>query len=295
MSALPVWSSNATKSIGLLYRDLQEIEIYVEDADSEVLYRKLLSRAVSNVKIRKVIPLYGRQNVIDRCKDYAEEFPALFIIDGDLDLLHGSRISNVTKLFQHRLYCMENYLFCKDAGIEILQDSSGKISPLQAEETLQWDNFLESISQPLIDLFIVYGIVWKVFPQEKTVARSYHKLTKQVTKRRGPELCSEKVMEAISELKKIALTQITEQEYQALQEEISQEISGLENKLYAVSAKDYLLKAYRDYLAYKGASNLPFDESFKFRLARYCNTDTLAELSKAIVATASGKEYVQAA
>jgi hypothetical protein len=84
------WSSAASKSLGLLYRELQPIEVYVEDSNSEAFYFELLNRMIDGEKkIRKIIPLNGRKNVLDHCDDFDHRTPALFIIDGDLDLFLG--------------------------------------------------------------------------------------------------------------------------------------------------------------------------------------------------------------
>ncbi len=67
MYKAPNWSFSARKSLGLHYRDLQDVEIYVEDIGSEALYTKLFTRAARDqVRIRKIIPLNGRENVSDQ-------------------------------------------------------------------------------------------------------------------------------------------------------------------------------------------------------------------------------------
>lgn len=295
MNMMPTWSISARKSIGILYRELQEIDIYVEDADSEQLYRKLFSRIAHNIKIKKVIALNGRGNVISHCTEYNDDFPALFIIDGDLNLLHAERVTGIKRLFQHRTYCIENYLFCKHAAIELLQDASGKLSPTEAEKILEWDSFLDSIRQMLVDLFVTYAIAWKVIPEISTVSNSYHNLTIQITKRRGPELCSKKIIDSIEKLKELILNEIDLATYECMELDIRRVIEKEEEQLTLISGKDYLLKAYRDYLAFKGVSNLKFDEGFKFRLARHCDITPLNELSAAISTTSSGQEFIQQA
>lgn len=292
MYQIPEWSSSASQSIGLHYRELQDIEVYVEDADSEALYTKLLSRSVNNaVRIKKIIPLNGRGNVVDKCKGYNENFPALFIVDGDLDLLHGEREGAYSRLFQHRLYCLENYLFCPTASAELLQDSSGKLMQVDALALLEWDSFTESL-EPLIELFKVYAISWKLMPEESTVSRSYHNMCRKISRKRGSVLCKDKINTVIKEIKDKIVKHSSLDEYENVYELVSNKVTELEHPLYSVSGKDYLLKALRDYLGYKGA-NLMFDESFKFKLARYCDTAPLAALAEAVIMTANGQQYTQ--
>lgn len=294
MFQIPVWSNSANQSIGLLYRELQDIEIYVEDQDSEALYTKLLSRAVNNqVKIKKVIPLNGRANVVNCCKSYKGSYPALFIIDGDLGLLCGQREQPHSRLFQHKMYCMENYLFCKSASAELLQNRSGRLLESEALELLEWDKFTSEVQGALLELFKIYAVSWKLSPEIPTVSRSYHKMCRQISRTRGSAPCAEKITKVIDEIKYSVLASCNEEEFQKVYSDVSEAIDKLDNPLYAISGKDYLLKALRDHLDYKGAS-YAYDDGFKFQLAKYCNTAPLNELGEAIIKTAKGDIFRQA-
>lgn len=293
MYKIPVWSDKANMSIGLLYRELQDVEIYVEDRESEALYTKLLSRAVNGrVKIRKVIPLDGRINVVNFCKTYRESYPALFIIDGDLDLLCGEREEPHSRLFQHKMYCVENYLFCQKASSELIQNRSGKLLEDAALSLLDWERFSNDMQEALVELFKHYAVCWKLSPEVPTVSRSYHKMCKLVSKARGNIPCPDKVTQIIDEIKEIVFASHGKDKFYEVYHCVSEAISKLDNPLYAISGKDYLLKALRDYLDYKGAS-YPYDDGFKFQLARYCDIAPLNELGQAIIKTASGEIFRQ--
>ena len=291
MYKAPNWSFSARKSLGLHYRDLQDVEIYVEDIGSEALYTKLFTRAARDqVRIRKIIPLNGRENVVEACKQYKEDFPALFVIDGDLSLVCGEPEPPHSRLFQHRMYCMENYLFCKKASAELLQNKSGKLLEKDAYSILDWENFTEKLQALLVELFKHYAVSWKLKPELPTVSRSYHKLCIKVSKAKGHELCETKVNDAIDEIKENVVASCGEHLYNEVYETVSSVIDTMEPSLNAVSGKDYLLKALRDYLHSKGAS-FPLDEGFKFQLARYCDVEPLVDLGEAIIQTASGEVY----
>ncbi|MEZ9733439.1 DUF4435 domain-containing protein [Vibrio cyclitrophicus] len=296
MYGIPTRSDAANQSVGLFYRELQEIEIYVEDVDAEALYTELLTRATDGrVKIRKVISLAGREKVVEMCKQYEEEFPALFIIDGDLDLLHDEREGPFDRLFQHRLYCLENYLFCQNASAELLRDHSGRLLKDQAIELLEWDDFISSITPTLLELFKVYAVAWKALEHDRitTVSRSYHTMCTQQRRPSRWDLCPTKVQEVIDEIQAQVLDVVTPEQYHEIYSSVSNAISVLATPLCAVSGKDYLLKALREYLALKGA-NYSCDDGFKFKLARYCDTEPLAELSDAIMYTLNEGVYLQA-
>lgn len=294
MSIIPNYSDNSARSVGVFYREIQEIDIYVEDSFSEALYYKLISRAVNgDAKIKKIIPLNGRRQVENFCEEYSDDFPAIFIIDGDLDMLIGKRISNLKNMYQHKLYCLENYLFCPDAAAELIQDSCGRTLPNEAVEKLKWQEFLEDITEPLVELFKHYGIIWKIDPEIPTVSRKYHTFTIDLSKNQRNHLCRNKINQTITELKAIAIQKSDEDHYFALYEEVSHEIRELSSPLNAVSGKDYLLKAFSDHLRRLGVRNITADDSFKFRLARFCNIEPLMELAEAIVTVSKGGTYNQ--
>ncbi|WP_279143986.1 DUF4435 domain-containing protein [Photobacterium phosphoreum] len=297
MYGLPVRSDSANRSVGLFYRDLQDIEIYVEDDEAEALYRMLLSRAVNNeVKIKKVISLHGRGKVIEHCARYNEDSPALFIIDGDLDLLHGERVLGLARLFQHKMYCVENYLFCKNASAELLRDASGRLMPEDALEELDWDNYLDSLTEPLLRLFKTYAVAWKLMQEDgiKTVSRSYYDICRKVSRARGQSVCDDRVQAVIDEIQTIVIAKHGQEAYDQVHQSIEIAVANLDNPLHVISGKDYLLKSLRDYLQFKGAA-YKYDDGFKFRLARYCDTEPLSDLSDAIKYTVNIGPYQQTA
>lgn len=124
---VPKWNNESLKSRGIFYRDIQDINIYVEDENSEIFYEVVFKTLInSDIKIKKIIPLNGRDNVINYSKDYCDSQPALFIIDGDLHLARGERIENMERLYEHDRYCIENFLFSLEALVEIIFETVAK-------------------------------------------------------------------------------------------------------------------------------------------------------------------------
>lgn len=202
----PNWSEQARLSLGLFYRQLQEIEVYVEDEGDEAFYSELLYAATNQeIRVKKVIGLGGREKVVARCKSYSDEFPAIFIIDGDLELLYGEKESPIPKLFQHDIYCVENYIICPKACVEILIESSGKIFPEEAVQKLSWEYFVGSIRDPLISLFTTFGAAWKLMPEVKTVGHRFYNVCVQQKGSAGPTLCTKKIDDLITSIEKTLL------------------------------------------------------------------------------------------
>lgn len=224
------WSSAASKSIGLLYRELQPIEVYVEDSNSEAFYFELLNRMIEGEnKIRKIIPLNGRKNVLDYCDDFDHSAPALFIIDGDLDLFLGLREEGKINLFQHRAYCIENYLICKDAAVELIVEASGTLLREQALTDLEWHEALASVDA-LKNLFITFAAARVAYPELKTVSHGHSSIITQQSRKKPPTVDFEKITILEESIKQACISQVGENKWQRIRSEVevkSEEIDAV--------------------------------------------------------------------
>ena len=289
IGGVPIWPASALESIGLLYRPLQDLEVYVEDKDSEVFYLELLTRLIPNEKkIKKIIPLNGRRNVVDFCKRYRDPSPALFLIDGDLDLTLRIREVGIKNLFQLKSYCIENYLFCIAGSRQIIVESSGKISPDKAITLEEWDKFYSNVSDSLRELFLVFATARVLAPTLKTVSLGYSCITTQKTRKKGQQPDLEKISLVMESIKSQALSFTTEKIWNTTIQHIR---NNSENILTIdmVSGKDFLLPMLDMFIRSKGGSTIS-KESLMFRLARHCSVNRLEELKAALLCILEGNE-----
>ncbi|EGT3625937.1 DUF4435 domain-containing protein [Morganella morganii] len=297
MSGLPQWSKPASRSLGYFYRDFQEIDIYVEDSDSEVFYNEILNRVLGgSVKIKKIFCLNGRGNVTDNCRAYQDSFPALFIIDGDLQLFFGEKETEHKNLFQHDLYCVENYLICKEAVAQLILESSGVKNLIDILKDMNWDEYIEKNFNPLIELFKVYAVSWRIAPELPTVSKSFYDFCKLESKRRGQVTCGDKVNEVISIIKNELVERSSLAQYELHYSQVSAVLEGRQEPYDLVSGKDYLLLSLRDYLKFHGVQSTGNLHSLKFRLARHCNLQKFEPLKdKVLKLVGSAKEQTKLA
>ncbi len=284
------WSSAASKSIGLLYRQLQPIEVYVEDSNSEAFYYELLNRMIHDQKkIRKIIPLNGRQNVLDHCDDFDHSTPALFIIDGDLDLFLGIREQGKTNLFQHKAYCIENYLICKDAVIELIVEASGTILREHALTDTEWDSALAPI-QNLKNLFITFAAARVANSELKTVSHGHSSVITQQVRKKPPVVDPNKITALEASIRQACIDKTSESEWREIRAKIeinAEEIDALDG----VSGKDFLLPILDHFIRSKGCGNTN-TESLMFKLARHCKLDRLADLKRSLLEVMEGKNFI---
>jgi hypothetical protein len=284
------WSSAASKSIGLLYRQLQPIEVYVEDSNSEVFYFELLNRMMEGEKkIHKIIPLNGRKNVLDFCGDFDHSTRALFIIDGDLDLFLGLRVEGKINLFQHRAYCIENYLICKDAAIELIVEASGTVLREQALTDLEWREALASVDA-LKHLFVTFAAARVAYPELKTVSHGHSSVITQQGRKKPPAVDVEKIKNLEESIKQACIGQVGEIEWRKIRGEVEVKSAEIE-AVDGVSGKDFLLPILDHFIRSKGCATVN-TESLMFKLAKYCKLDRLADLKRSLLEVMEGKNFI---
>ena len=123
----------------LAYRN--DIDIYTEDNEKDKeFYKVLFKRLIKNdIVINDVTPLGNKQNVIERCKNEPENGrKKLFIIDGDITIIHGENLPNLPNLFILEAYCIENFLINKNTIVQFLYMSCGTKSIEEIESELEY-------------------------------------------------------------------------------------------------------------------------------------------------------------
>ena len=143
----------------LTYRN--EIDIYTEDElkDKE-FYKVLFNRLLENkIKINDITPLGGRKNVISRCETEPDNGrKKIFIIDGDVTIIHGKNIPSLKNLFVLDAYCIENFVLDKQSVINFIYLNCASKPKEEIELELNFEVWLNSYSNKLVDLFIHFAI-----------------------------------------------------------------------------------------------------------------------------------------
>ncbi|TMX55914.1 DUF4435 domain-containing protein [Vibrio rotiferianus] len=276
---IPSYKQKHMSSIGVLYRQLQDIEIYVEDQDSEVFYMQLFTRLLDGTaKIKKVIPLNGRKNVIDGASNHKDDSPKVYVIDGDLYRNANLFNNELARLYVHNFYCVENALFCVNAAAKIVQESLGNVTIIEAKERLNWDDWLEEITPHLVRLFTLFSAAFKLNPTIKTTSRGFTSIITSC-KNKLPYLDSDKVEAQYNEVLDALREDFSDKE---IEEEIESVMAFAEdNGLDIVSGKDFLIPLMCFKIKEACGVSLTVN-SRNFRLASHCDLDKLAPLKEFI-------------
>jgi len=282
-SALPVFPERALTSKAVVFRPLQDIDIYVEDEGSEVFYTELLKRLVGrDTRIATVVPLRGRDNVLKKAEEYADPRPALFLIDGDLHWVAGLALPTLPHIFIHPCYCVENYLFCEDAMIEIVVENHGCIERDTAKDALDWPTVRNRVETLLLPLFLEFAVAFALCPDIRTVSRGIGCLLRDSRKGSPPELDEDKVFSVLQEVKDELVARVGRDVYEVKRSLIEQRIKTLRDPIDAVSGKDFLVPVQMFEAGNKGGQKVQ-RKSFVFRLARHCRLDKMESLRQKIL------------
>ena len=281
------WSSRAKVAIRKLFEPLQPIDVYVEDEGDETFYRRLLNYSVgASVQIARVFSLGGRKAVITKAENYEHSSrPALFVIDGDLGWVRGAPKPSIKGVHQHDAYCIENLLVCEKALIDLLLEETGTTEE-EAKAKLSFSLWLETIRQPLAELFAAYATLNDLYPAEKTVAYGVGKLSTPRRTNQYSKLDVAKTNEVRQEMlvkaKEVCACDVVEEKYA----NILQRVITLPEPLYAVSGKDYVLPLLDFHLQ---ELNCRINRAnLRMRLANSGDVQRFARLGAALTSAAKG-------
>lgn len=262
----------------LTYRN--EIDIYTEDElkDKE-FYKVLFNRLLENkIKINDITPLGGRKNVISRCETEPDNGRRkIFIVDGDIAIIHGKDIPALKNLFVLDAYCIENFVLDKQSVLNFIYLNCASKPKEEIEMELNFEEWLGSYSNKLIDLFIHFAITdyfggkFKLFNANKFHPKENY----------AEEIVEQDIEKLKSEILLLTSSENYEFKYKELKNQWTNCVSSL---MTIVSGKDYLIPILLfKTQCYKKSKALPTVEEAKFMLAQNCNLDRLAKLKEVLV------------
>jgi hypothetical protein len=280
------WPSRAGRAIRKLFEPLQDIDVYVEDANDEAFYRALLNFATGEeIKISRVFALGGREAVLSAARqhDFSKR-RALFIIDGDLLWASGSTGPFIRGIHQHQAYCVENLLFCEQAITTILsQDLAANVD--DAKELLAYEQWRSIILPPLVELFAAYVASYINAPTLPTVSRRVGPLCAQLYFPKRTELDVTKVKDLVNEVLSLARSASSQEKVDSSFGVALARLQALPDPFRAISGKDYLFPLLHFKLQATGIKTV--GKSLRYRMACCGDRTRFASLSNALRGAAS--------
>jgi len=278
-------SEEPKRLVSAFLRYRNTIDIYTEDNDKDKeFYKVLFKRLLKNdIIINDINPLGSKSEVINRCKHEPENGrKKIFIIDGDVLIIHGKDIPEMKNLYVLDAYCIENFLFDKETIVNFIYLNCAEKPKETIEAELRYDEWIKGYSEKLIELFIHFAIT-NFFGGcfQLSNAYKYHKIID------GRNVFSEDIVNAdIQKLIEGILELTSENEYKRKLLELKNQWSiSIDNLFTIVSGKDFLIPILLIKTTYfKKSKSKPTLEELKFSLVQYSNLERLSLLKETIEA-----------
>jgi len=262
----------------VFFRQFNDIDFYVEDADQENLYFTILKKLFSTVKIGNIFPLGGKQNLIQRAIREAEDRRiSVYIADKDFDdILNTTQI--VKGVFYLDRYCIENFLLEESAVVEYIKSEHPRLKAEAIRQKMNYGNELRDILNSLSDIFAVFLLI------------QFHQLHYKCTSLKPEKLCNETDntrpdKHAIENYFRFVAKRLSESTNLKLHQEIEKFKSHFDvNDLTARNLSGeyviwYLMHRIKKYF---NSDSHPSLDSVRYRLAQYCTFESLENLKNSI-------------
>lgn len=272
----------AKKARSVFFESRNSIDIYIEDTAPgyKKIFKSILSRTFSDqYLISDVFPLGGRRAVIDRWRNDKNPRgrPRIYIIDGDLFLLHGD-MPRDKGLYTLPFYCIENILLCKDAVINLIDEESPTEDLLSLEGEMDFSNWINTNTEHLSELFIHYALTFKYLPEIQTVASG---VSGFVSNNDGL-VDGNKIFNKIQELSEKLIEKIGLEKYNAELTGVKNKVNNSQARINYISGKDYLLPLLLMRLRKISRTKTP-NLNLKYRLSLSCSTEQINDIENFIL------------
>ncbi|ATX79958.1 Protein of unknown function (DUF4435) [Mariprofundus aestuarium] len=278
------YSSIAKKAYSFLYRPFNEIDIFVEDKANRAVYEKLFSRILEGkAKVVRIFQLGGRKEVIDACKaDQSNSTrKKIYIVDGDLNLICGTRPLKLKYFYSLRVYCSENLLLCRKTLETIAHESDYNSTKVDVCSRLNFDAQIKSLEKSFLPLFVLYAICHRNHKKKigvKTVSYNIHRFLDGGSPNVLKPLILGRMRVIITQLKLI----LGDEQYQKEKKIVVKHLRKYDLDLVCVlSGKDYILPFIHLLLTREFAYHSSF-EQLKARIANDCDMKIDPFLYKAL-------------
>jgi hypothetical protein len=168
--SIPSESPASLYARSVFFRQFNDVDIYVEDADQENLYFTIFSKLFPALKLGHVFPLGGKQNLLARASDGKDLARiSVYVADKDFDDCFGLIVVR-DNVFYLKRYCIENYLLEELALIEFVVSEFPRLSRDDIQRQLNFSSVLKTIIRNLKDLFALFFVVKKYTLEVKSTS-----------------------------------------------------------------------------------------------------------------------------
>lgn len=146
--SFPTKGDNYLLGQDVLWSQFNDINFYVEDVNQENFYFLILKKLFPSIKLNRIFPLGGKDNVILEANKSLRNKKKVFILDLDFDEILNKK-QNIKNLFYLERYSIENYLIENDAIFELIREENPKIKTAEIKAKFNLSTFANECSNVL--------------------------------------------------------------------------------------------------------------------------------------------------
>lgn len=173
-----IFSLEASSTRFMFYKELNDINIFVEDAEKEYEYETIFKRLLgSEYTIKSIFSAGGKQGVIDKYNEFGvtnKDNPKIhnfYLVDGDFDrYICPEDMINDAHFMYLETYNIENYLIDEDACVMFTKGRM-KCFDDEAKCKLKFDYWRNKVVSESEKLFFIYCFVKNNYPKHATLSR----------------------------------------------------------------------------------------------------------------------------
>lgn len=124
----------------VIWSQFNEVNFYVEDLDQENFYLQVLKKLFPTIKISRIFPLGGKDNVISEAKKSLRSKKKVFLLDLDFDEILNKKEA-IRNVFYLKRYSIENYLLENEAIYELIREENPKIKTTEIKAKFSLTDF----------------------------------------------------------------------------------------------------------------------------------------------------------
>jgi hypothetical protein len=289
------YTAKAQYARALLLRKYNDLLVFVEDPSLQYMYIRLVNKILGGAaRVEHVFGLGGRAAVVEACmrNPFVGPKPAVYLIDGDLDLLTGANAPPSPRLYRINAYSVENILIDEMAIVEVAAESQGNLSKTEVATALNMPRLAAMVGQMLLPLFVVYAVAARLDLPIATVSFSVVRLCRKDGD--AETLSQPLIRRRIRDVRNQIIVAVGRPQYVRTRNEILDRARALQPPIRAISGKAYLLPLLTSFLGKK----FRFRDSsvaLRTRLAQNFNSAMEPELGRFILASlGSGSAVVGA-
>lgn len=156
--SIPVKNDSYLLGEDIFYYQFNDVSFYVEDDEQENFFFSILKKLFPDIRLEKIFPLGGKENVVEEARKNQENKKKIFIVDKDFDDVLG-KIIEYSNLFYLDRYSIENYLLEEEALIEYVISERPRLKRENIHSLFNIEQCLTDIFHALKEIVYLHVLV----------------------------------------------------------------------------------------------------------------------------------------